>query len=456
MRAMLHVALFLALSPTLAFARPPTEVEADAIESGLIGQGAEDPQGPFGIHFPFGEGHLDAVFRPTQAGTDEYYENTRGADSAIWTGHYLAAESFRYAVTRSDEAKRSVLLVFQAIEDLVDVTGQDLLARAIVPQGDSRAAGILDEEKGSGIWPATLRGQPVYYIGRTSRDQYAGVFFGLSVAYSEVDDDSLRARIASLVTRMIDKLQHSFWLVNLSTKGAVAKPNASFVTFLTNLDQIAAIEQVGKQVAPGHFDTLKMPDIFWLNMAFEGLNPYQSYYKFNLAYIHFFNLVRLEKSSFWRAQWMRAYSELRSVTQDHGNPHFNMIDRALTGPNATRDAETVQLLSDWLSRDDRNRSLGLPIRRDFTVDHRDDPAVSTCSTIFKDSGQPLVVACKPMPVLERINTDFLWQRSPQQLAAFGTGTIESSGLDYLLPYWMGRCYGVIPADDGAPGNTPCR
>jgi hypothetical protein len=133
-----------------------------------------------------------------------------------------------------------------------------------------------------------------------------------------------------------------------------------------------------------------------------------------------------------------------------------MIDRALTGPDAARDAETVQLLSDWLARDDRARSLGLPIRRDFTVDHRDDPAVPACKTIFSEAGQPLVVACKPIPVLERVNTDFLWQRSPQQLASFGTGTIESSGLDYLLPYWMARCYGVIPQDDGTAGNTPCK
>jgi uncharacterized protein (TIGR03437 family) len=39
-------------------------------------------------------------------------------------------------------------------------------------------------------------------------------------------------------------------------------------------------------------------------------------------------------------------------------------------------------------------------------------------------------------------TDFLWQRSPFQLAVGGAGIIESPGLDYTLPYWMARYYGL--------------
>ena len=34
------------------------------------------------------------------------------------------------------------------------------------------------------------------------------------------------------------------------------------------------------------------------------------------------------------------------------------------------------------------------------------------------------------------------QRSPFQLAAGGAGIIESAGIDYILPYWMARFYGL--------------
>jgi hypothetical protein len=52
-------------------------------------------------------------------------------------------------------------------------------------------------------------------------------------------------------------------------------------------------------------------------------------------------------------------------------------------------------------------------------------------------------ACSPLPVPVRVPTDFLWQRDPFQLVGGGRGLIEGAGIDYILPYWMSRYYGVI-------------
>ena len=49
-------------------------------------------------HVPYG-GILDPVFAAPDSNQIAGY--SRCGDSAIWTGHYLAAESFRYKVTRS-------------------------------------------------------------------------------------------------------------------------------------------------------------------------------------------------------------------------------------------------------------------------------------------------------------------------------------------------------------------
>jgi hypothetical protein len=38
---------------------------------------------------------------------------------------------------------------------------------------------------------------------------------------------------------------------------------------------------------------------------------------------------------------------------------------------------------------------------------------------------------------------FLWQRDPFAFEGGGEGDIETAGIDYILPYWMGRYYGVI-------------
>ena len=112
---------------------------------------------------------------------------------------------------------------------------------------------------------------------------------------------------------------------------------------------------------------------------------------------------------------------LRDRTAPHGNAHFNMIDHVLRGPDAARDAETPVLLDQWLQRP----------RRDYWVD-----LSGTYPTCGADR------ACSPIPVDQRVNTDFLWQRSPFQLSGGGDGTIETAAIDYILPYWFARLYGL--------------
>ncbi len=58
------------------------------------------------FHMPYGT-ILDPVFASSDPASPDYtriIRYTRAGDSAIWTGHYLAAEAFRYQATRSPEA----------------------------------------------------------------------------------------------------------------------------------------------------------------------------------------------------------------------------------------------------------------------------------------------------------------------------------------------------------------
>jgi hypothetical protein len=56
-------------------------------------------------HMPYGT-ILDPVFATPSSGQIVLY--SRCGDSAIWTGHYLAGEAFRYTVTRSPQALDNV------------------------------------------------------------------------------------------------------------------------------------------------------------------------------------------------------------------------------------------------------------------------------------------------------------------------------------------------------------
>ena len=354
-------------------------------------------------------------------GSSEIVNYTRCGDSAIWTGHWLAAEAFRWRVTHTPEALANARAAVAGIKLLVDVTGTDLLARCAVPEDSPYAKGIASEEAANGNRVSTLNGRRWMWIGNTSRDQYVGVFFGLGAAYDLIPDAAIREDIAALMTRLLNRLIGWGWNV-------ILPDGSSSTTFLIRPEQRLSFLQVGKRVNPARFtDTYRIDAAALaiqtsLPLTIDALNDRSSYFKFNLDYITMYNLIRLETSGSLKSFYEDAYAVMRRTTDDHGNGHFNMIDRALHGPDSRRDATTRDLLDAWLKRP----------RADFYVDLRGK--VKTCGSD----------ACDPVPVDLRPPSDFVWQISPFQIMGGGIGLIETAGIDYILPYWMGRYYRVIP------------
>jgi hypothetical protein len=377
------------------------------------------------LHMPFGT-LLDPVFASSDPASPDYLEvvgYTRAGDSAIWTGHYLAAESFRYQVTGSAEAFDSATRALAGIDDLLNITGTHVLARCLVPVDSPYADAIKTEEGGHGIYYNKLRGTDYFWIGDTSRDQYSGVMFGLGVAYDMIDDPKIRRVIREDVTRILNYLLEHAW--------NVAMPDGSIsTTFLIRPDQILSFLQVGRRVNPQRFDSIYTvyravyASSVVIPIIVDNIDDHNSYFKFNLNYINLYNLVRLEEdTSVFKPLYRNAFNMLRQRTELHGNAHFNMVDRDLNGADDGHDTETTFLLQLWLQRP----------RRDYWVDLRGKyPACGTDR------------ACSPIPVNERVNTDFLWQRSPFLLFGGGFGKVETAAIDYILPYWMARRNGLNP------------
>lgn len=360
----------------------------------------------------------------------------RAGDSAIWTGHYLAAEAFRYNVTASSAALANLQRTLEGLRSLVDITGTGLLARCLFPEGWEFAAAAVREECRHGIRRGTLNGEKYLWVGNTSRDQYSGVFFGLGAAYDLVDNEAFRSPIRALVTQLLEFLLKHLWTVVMPEGDALTEcPGRSIsTTFVGRPEQQLNFLQIGRHVNPDRFaGEYKKFRTFFAAFAFsqlplEALDTHGSYFKFNLAAINLYNLVRLEEArSRSLRHYRRAYGILRNAVRSHGNAHFNMIDRALTGADPLRDQETIELLDDWLKRP----------HDDQFVDLRQPPWNYPACPPPDDRG------CAVIPVTERIRTDFLWQRSPFLLFGGGAGTIKSSGIDFILPYWMARYYGVL-------------
>jgi uncharacterized protein (TIGR03437 family) len=352
------------------------------------------------LHMPFGT-VLDPIYAsPT---SNQIIGYTRCGDSALWTGAYLAAEAFRYNVTQSADALNNVKSALAGLNSLSAVTGDNQLARCIVAASSPYAAGIASEEASNTIHQAP----PWFWVDNTSRDQIVGAFFGLAVAYDLVNDDTVKSSISNLTTLLLGYISRHQW-----------SPNDDITsTFLLRPEELQMLVQVARHINPsdGISGPFLVPPV---NVGvLVDVQSNDSYFKFNLDYMSLYNLIRYQDNSDNRG----AYQTVRNYTASQQNAFFDLIDRALNGPNAARDAETVALLNQWLQRPSRDNPVTL------------QGVVGGCGS----------AACQPIPVALRPPDEFLWEESPFQLDGGGMGVIETGGVDYILPYWMARYYGVI-------------
>ena len=371
-----------------AFPATASEADAVAISVGIQAR-----------HMPFGT-ILDPMYATPASNQTVGY--TRCGDSALWTGAYLAAEAFRYKVTRAGDAFNNVKTALAGLKGLADVTGDNRLARCMVRADSPYAAGIESEEVKNTIH----QNPPWVWVGNTSRDQVVGAFFGLGAAYDLVDDAGVKSDIADLTTRLIGFIAQHQWSPNDDVSN----------TFVVRPEELQMLVQVARHVNPS--SSINGPSLLAVDAgARVDVLSNGSYFKFNLDYMSFYNLVRLQNNSDNQA----AYRIVRDYTASHQNAFFDIVDAALEGANASRDAEMRSLLDQWLQRPKRETYVDL------------SHTVAVCGS----------EACQPIPVPLRPTLEFLWQIDPFQLAGGGDGTVEGSGIDYILPYWMGRYYGAI-------------
>lgn len=375
-------------------------------------------------HMPYG-----MVMDPWTAwpGAEEITGYTRCGDSAMFTGLYVASQAYRYKVTRDPQARENLMEGLNGIRRLVEVTGTDVLARCAVPEYSPYLDGIMSEEQAHGIREGYDNGWKYYWVGNTSRDQYAGVFFGLTVAWNLVDEAEVQGWVSMLATRMLRRLQEDHWMVRMP-EGEIT------TTFVGRPEQQLALLKLGRRANPKEFEGSykALANLTGYGMAgpilLEVQEDHDSYYKFHIDHLSFYNLLTSGDNWWVRTGARNGFDILRKTTDDHQNALFDVIDTAINGNEFVRDERIKANLRAWLGRGDPKGWVDL-------------------SGQYGGCGERTDRTCGVIPVRERVPADFLWQRSPFQLAGGVWPEIESGGLDYTLVYWMARYHNVLRADE---------
>ena len=131
-------------------------------------------------------------------------------NDGLWTSMYLAAELFRYEVTKSDDALASVYEAFEAMEHLDFINPlAGFPSRTFEREGYAFSDTVLDDD-GEQIWRLTEDGN-WRWKSTTSSDESIGHFFVYALFAEIVPDADYKARAVAQITRQMDHIIDNDW-----------------------------------------------------------------------------------------------------------------------------------------------------------------------------------------------------------------------------------------------------
>lgn len=297
-----------------------------------------------------------------------------------------------------------------------------------------------------------------------SRDTYAGLTFGLLSVYDMIGPDfpAMRKQIRADILAMGDFLWKYGW--TYPRPHGYVSADHDFDGFFSplfvytpeaRLNLTNAVRHVlasgGDVVSKNKWNAIWATEFAAMGTALgpshsiDAIEPYTSYYKWNLSHLIAFNLLRTTKSN-EREVLALGMASMDKTTKNDVNAHFEAIMYSVTGEKA-RLLDAVKHLREWLDYranieagpvDNRSRcsaSISCVPNDRGTIKAG---ALPGGELVYNKGSSTDLRAKNPLPVAQRPPTDFLWQRPPTQLNGSESVTHRAPGIDFLTPYWMIR------------------
>lgn len=373
-----------------------------------------------------------------------------------YTANYLAMESFRYAVTKSPQAKERAKKAFDFLHYLREVTESDgFFARTVVPISWQRTHDMnrsyspqeVAEEliKNPRQKPVEVRWHPSKdgkwkWKGDTSSDELCGHLFGYYWYYNLVADEKEKLRVADHFGKIMDHLiRNDFNLVDVDgkpTKWGVWSPkilnhdpewaperainSLELLAFLKFAYHITQAEKYQKEYLrlireEGYLENAKK--------MYDTNSAWETYFDIYLALYLYPVLITYEDDPQLQEayhshleQWFKRHKEAKS-------PFINFTYNLLSGGRDEL-GNSIEFLKDT--------PLDLV---DWRIDNgkREDLKVVRHPIL-----EELQVALRPPSEYRTVR----WDQNPY-LAAGGNPAEEKEPVFWLLPYWMGRYLNLI-------------
>ena len=366
---------------------------------------------------------------------------TKNEDNdGLWTSTYLAAECFRYAVTKDADAKENAIRTYKALERLETVTGiSGLPARSYALVSDS-------VEQSHSPHPKKWRHSPDrqwQWLDDTSSDEIVGHMFAIPLFYDLVADDTMKIRVKNLVERIMNHIiDNKFHLIDYDgepTRWGVWHPdsinhskNWAFEKGLYSLEILSFLKTATYITENPKFKKTYQMLIQKHHYAENAVQakmfgPFENSHSDDiLTYFPYYNIFRYTPTDEYLPFYKKSLERTWAVSQPDNIPAWNIITSVSLQKDCGLELALKELqqypvdLIDWTMENSHRWDL----HKDPIAD-RFQKAQATRTISTPESG------------ISR------WNTIPRQFDTGRSGTREETGTYFLLPYWMGRYHGLI-------------
>jgi hypothetical protein len=376
------------------------------------------------------------------------YVREIGDNDGGYTGDYLAAQSYRWAVTRDPAARREATNTFHALRWLETMTGiPGFPARSVWAKNEigHKATG------GSGGYPAewhdTADGK-FEWKGDTSSDELCSHFYAIGLFLELAAEGEEIRQAKTHLARIADHLiQHDWQLIDLDGKPTrwgrwdpeyFKTDEGKYDRGLQCLELLAFVRTAAAVTGEPRFETAyrRLVELGYPAHTLRQRNtlPPESVLHFldELAFWSYWNLLRYEPDPELRGLYRRSLERTYEVVRVEQQPWLNLVYSALTGETGELEP-SLGHLREW-PLDLRNWS--------FQNSHRADLRTLPGYVALKGGGG---AAGGLRPFSPREREPMRWDGWTMQADGGNGGrdVVEPGG--WLVAYWMARYHGFLAA-----------
>ncbi len=377
-----------------------------------------------------------------------------------YTSMYLAMESYRYQVTNNPKAKDNAKKAFDALKYLQTVTETDgFFARTVVPVEWNRmmdpnhvftpqeqADRLVDNARQKYVpelWRLSSDGK-WYWKGDTSSDEVTGHMYGYFIYYDLIAkyDKKEKKRVADHVCKIVDYIidggynfididgTHTKWGVWAPDK-LNGSPDWSTEQYINSTEllsylKLAYVVSGDQKYQDKYLELIHKHGYLENARHARSTNPtFITHIDDELLALAYPVLLMYEKDPEILKVYRQSVNRWHRTNEADNSPYFNFTYAALTGYDPNLDKSIAYL---------RDVSLDL-VGWDMDLSKREDLNIIRYPE-FENQMIDRMVPPSELMVLR-------WDRNPWYAKRGYGGRIESDGVFWLLPYWMGRYYGLI-------------